>query len=324
MGREKGMSSPRKLYEMIKRLGYPEEIAKAFGEIPREEFIEVEFKNAYSDSALLSYKGENFYSTSSQPSLMAEFMRDVGLRKGMKVLEIGGGTGYNAAVMSKIVGEEGLIVSIEYEKELANLAEKNLKKLSIENVLFVVGDGYYGYSSLAPYDVIFATVGIDEIPKYWIDQLSDGGKIIAPMNLKSISYYQPAILFKKSGDFLAGIYKSATNFIKASGMLGNLNERLLKSFQTCEYYLEKISMPSISMSVLEVLTASVGKIGTEYLFVDKDCSAVYKDSEWLMCKECLRLKKAVDSLEKANFPDLLSSEFAFNSKRTDFWVERIF
>ena len=309
---------------MLRRLGYPEDISRAFGDVPREIFIHSDVKNIYSDEAILSYRGSDFYSTSSQPSLMAEFMRSVGLRQGMRVLEIGGGTGYNAAVMSKVVGNDGMVVSVEYEEKLCEIAKRNIEELSIENVIFVKGDGYLGYPELSPYDVIFVTVGIDEIPRYWFDQLSDGGAIIAPMNLKSVSFYQPSILFRNEEEFLVGIYKSATSFIKASGMLGNLNERLLKNLKRCENYSESVQMEISSMPVLELMTSSVGKIGTEYFFIDDNCSAVYKDDKWYFCGECLRLRTAVKALRDARFPDLISSRFAFNKDKDDFWVERLY
>ena len=309
---------------MLRRLGYPEHIAEAFGEIPREIFVHSDVGDAYTDRAVLSYKGSDFYSTSSQPSLMAEFMRSVDLKSGMKVLEIGGGTGYNAAVMSRIVGSDGIVVSVEYEKELCEIAKENLKKLSIENVVLMNGDGYFGYPELAPYDVIFVAVGIDEIPTHWFDQLSDGGSIIAPMNLKSVNFYQPSILFRKSGNFLIGIYKSATSFIKASGMLGNLNERLLENLKKCGNYSEEIRMDISSMPILEIVTSSIGKVGSEYFFADGDCSALYKDNEWLFCGECTRLKSAVEALGEARFPDLMSSRFGFSRKKDEFLVERLY
>ncbi len=318
------MSSPKRLYEMIKRLGYPENIAKAFGEILREIFLHSSVEDAYSDRALLSYKARGFYSTSSQPSLMAEFMRSVNLSEGMRVLEIGGGTGYNAAVMSRIVGNNGIIVSMEYEKELCTLAKENMKRLSVDNVRIVNSDGYHGYPDLAPYDVIFVTVGIDEIPGFWIEQLSDGGRIIAPMNLKSVSFYQPAVLFEKDGDFLNGIYRSATNFIVASGMLGNLNERLLEKFRRCESPLDRIDMLERSMPILEIMTSSIGKLSMEYFFVDGGCSSIYRDGEWLVCGECQRLIRAIKSLRRADFPDLISSRFSFNSDKSEFFVERLY
>ena len=309
---------------MLKRLGYPENIAKAFGEVPREVFVHTDVEDVYSDRAILSYKGSGFYSTSSQPSLMAEFMKSVSLRDGMRVLEIGGGTGYNAAVISKIVGSNGTVVSVEYEEELFEVAKKNIEKLAINNVVFVRGDGYFGYPELAPYDVVLVTVGVDEIPNSWFDQLSDRGAIIAPMNLKSVQFYQPAMLFRKEGDFLVGIYKSATNFIKASEMLGNLSERLLKRLKRCENYSEKIQMEIASIPILEVVTSSVGRLGSEYFFVDEDCSAIYKGDEWFLCGECSRLKSAVKALKRARFPDLMSSRFGFNEKRDEFLVERLY
>ncbi len=318
------MSSSEKFYEMIRRLGYPERIAKAFGEVPREKFIFSEGVGAHSDSAVITYKDADVYSTSSQPSLMAEFMREVGLDEGMKVLEIGGGTGYNAAVMSKVVGKDGIVVSIEYEEKLYEKASMAKEDLSLDNVVFLKKDGYYGAEGYSPYDAIVVTVGVDEIPRFWMKQLRDKGRIIAPMNLKSVSMYQPAILFVKDSDFLKGTYRSATSFIKASGMLGNLNDRLLNMLKTGCTFSTSIKMSPSSMPILEIITASVGRTSGRFFFVEKNGMAIYDNDEWKACGDLRILKKAVKALEKANFPDILSCEFSFNFKRNDFLVKRLF
>lgn len=187
-----------KLFWILKKYGVSDHIAKAFLEIPREEFLTKSYplSYVYEDIVLVSYDDGEEYSTSSQPSLMALFMEWVGLDKGMRVLEIGGGTGYNAAVMSRVVGEKGLVVSVEYSRKICEIAKRNVERLGIENVIFVCGDGYYGVPEFSPYDVIFVTVGVDEVPETWFTQLKEGGRVIVPINLK-LSRRQPAFLFKK-------------------------------------------------------------------------------------------------------------------------------
>ncbi len=324
MGRERGMSSSKRLYEMLRRLGFPERIARAFGEVPREEFVE-EKERAHLDSAILSYSDGKVYSTSSQPSLMAEYMRDTGINEGMKILEIGGGTGYNAAVLSKLVGEKGLVVSIEYEERICEKAKENLRRLGMDNVVFICGDGYHGYPDLAPYDAILVTVGVDEIPGSWIEQLKDGGKIIAPMNLLSIAFHQPLILFSKRRSMLRGIYRAATGFIKASGLLGNLNDRNLEKFSKIECEEDGwLEMDHRSMPILEILSASVSRFMGTFRFVDDNGKAVYRNGKWMVCGETPRLEKIILELERERFPTLIEASFSFDADRRNFSVERLF
>ena len=311
---------------MLRRLGYPENIARAFDEVPREEFVEADsIWRVYTDNAVVSYKSESTYSTSSQPSLMAEFIRSVGLEEGMRVLEIGGGTGYNAAVMGKIVGSSGKVVSVEYVEEIYERAVENIQKLGISNVVMVKGDGYYGYEKYSPYDAIIVTVGVDEVPVHWIRQLKRGGKMIVPMNLLSVSLAQPAILFEKRKEIIWGEHLVYTSFIRAKGMLGNLSERNLRKLESINCELSgEIYIPRSAVSVLEIVLASMTKKKARIYSVEENGWAMEMGKNWRICGDVPRLERAVSKLSKFTYPDLYRLKFAFNENRTEFDFESRF
>ena len=103
------------------------------------------------------------------------------LKEGDKVLEVGTGCGYHAAVVAEIVGKKGKVISIEYIPELAERARTILKALGYENVEVIVGDGSKGYEKEAPYDKIYVTAAAPDIPKPLVDQLKPGGKMVIPI-----------------------------------------------------------------------------------------------------------------------------------------------
>lgn len=207
---------------------YDEDILEAFKKIPREVFCEYSYPKEviYSDDVIITSKDGDDHSTSSQPSLMALFMKAVGVSKGIRILEIGSGTGYNACVMSQVVGEDGLVVGIEVNKKFFEHALKTSRSLGINNVFFINQDGTIGYEDLAPYDAIVVTVAVDKIPFQWLNQLRIGGKIIAPVDV-FLTQSQPAVVFEKLSQFVVAREVVETRFLKAKGLLGNLNQENL-------------------------------------------------------------------------------------------------
>ncbi len=103
------------------------------------------------------------------------------LGRGQRVLEIGTGTGYNAALLSNLVGPEGHVVSVEIEPDLAERADRTLGEVGTKGVQVVVGDGATGYSPGAPYDRIMVTTGATSLAEAWTNQLLDGGRLVAPI-----------------------------------------------------------------------------------------------------------------------------------------------
>lgn len=165
----------RRLHE---ELNLSEEVFNAIKKVPRHEFVPLEVrKDAYSDIPLPIGSGQ----TISAPHMVAIMCNLLELKKGEKVLEVGGGSGYHAAVVSEIVGNEGKVISIERKEGLAKEASNILSKLGYENISFFIGDGSEGFELEAPYDKIYVTASAPEIPKPLINQLKNGGILVIPV-----------------------------------------------------------------------------------------------------------------------------------------------
>src|SRR5512133_3946762 len=148
-------------------------IEAAFRAVYRHQFLPgIPLEETYSDRAISVKQDESgqWLSSSSQPAMMAIMLEQLGLERGHKVLEIGTGTGFNAALMAHIVGEAGRIVTIEIDQDLADAAHKHLAETGFEQVQVVVTDGGYGYPDAAPYDRIILTVGAPDITPAWWSQ----------------------------------------------------------------------------------------------------------------------------------------------------------
>ncbi len=156
----------------------------AFRAVPRAAFLpDLPPETVYLDQAVPIKTDEDgtVLSSSSQPSMMAIMLRQLQLRPGMNVLEIGTGTGYNAALMQHIVGDSGKVTSIEIDADVAEQARENLQRASMGEVMVVHGDGATGYAPRASYDRIIATAGIWDVPQAWVRQLKPRGLLVAPL-----------------------------------------------------------------------------------------------------------------------------------------------
>jgi protein-L-isoaspartate(D-aspartate) O-methyltransferase len=153
-------------------------VENAFREIPRENFIPEQLRDsAYSDTPLQIGHSQ----TISAPHMVAIMIEHLDLKKNHKVLEIGAGSGYHAAIASKIIGEKGHIYTVERIEELAKTAAENLRKTGIKNVTVIKDDGSIGLQKNAPYDRIYVTCAAPKIPEQLIDQLKDPGKLLIPV-----------------------------------------------------------------------------------------------------------------------------------------------
>ncbi len=170
------------------------EIISAFKKIPRENFIPSELKaQAYEDNPLPI----GYCQTISAPHMYAIMLELAEIKKGDKVLEIGTGSGYGAALISELVGHKTRVFSIEIIPELAAYAQRNLIRSKIKNVEVIVGNGNLGLAREAPFDAIVVTAGAPEIPKAPIKQLKEGGKIIIPVG--SAAFQELLVGVKKKG-----------------------------------------------------------------------------------------------------------------------------
>jgi protein-L-isoaspartate(D-aspartate) O-methyltransferase len=168
------------LVERLISLGYlrTPRIIEAFRKVPRHEFVpEILHHRSYSDQPLPIGYGQ----TISAPSMIAIMMETLDLRPGQKVLEVGTGSGYNAALLAEVVGRRGVVVSIERIPELAEFARNNLGRTGYGRVRVIVGDGTLGYPGGAPWDRILVTACAPDIPRPLVDQLTEGGKIGLPL-----------------------------------------------------------------------------------------------------------------------------------------------
>lgn len=155
-----------------------EQVKNAFLKTPRELFLPDSLKKyAYADTPLQIGKGQ----TISAPHMVAIMCEELGIKEGQKILEIGAGSGYHAAVVANIIGKKGHVYTIERFSDLAENAKKNLKRAEIKNVSVESGDGSEGLSKYAPYDRIYVTCGAPDIPPPLIEQLKDPGKLLIPV-----------------------------------------------------------------------------------------------------------------------------------------------
>ncbi|RMF07169.1 protein-L-isoaspartate(D-aspartate) O-methyltransferase [Candidatus Woesearchaeota archaeon] len=164
------------LAEKWRRMGISQKVIDAFMEVPREHFVPPELKDeAYADYPLPIGEGQ----TISQPTTVAMMLDWLNVRPNDKVLEIGTGSGYNAALLSKLARKA---ITVERIPALAEQAKKKLEELNIKNVTVVAGDGTQGFPEEAPYDRIIVTAAAEEgVPQALEEQLADNGIIVVPV-----------------------------------------------------------------------------------------------------------------------------------------------
>lgn len=161
-----------------------ETVERALREVPRHLFVpEVDVNSAYVDDAVVVKRADDgsAISSASQPTIVAMMLEQLQVSHGNRVLEIGTGSGYNAALLSILVGPEGYVVSVELEPDLAARATRILAEVGAERVEVVTGDGRNGYPPRSPYDRVIITTGAREVVEPWKEQLADGGRLVVPI-----------------------------------------------------------------------------------------------------------------------------------------------
>jgi len=168
-------------------------VLDAMARIPRHLFVEERLRErAYADYPLPIGDGQ----TISQPYVVALMTEALRLRPGDRVLEIGTGSGYQAAVLAEIVKD---VYTIEIRKSLADMAEKRFRELGYKNVKVKYADGYLGWEEYAPFDAIIITASANHIPPPLIRQIKEGGRLIIPLG-NTVYYQMLTLLTKKKGD----------------------------------------------------------------------------------------------------------------------------
>jgi len=171
-----------------------EKVLSVMGKIERHKFVPDTLKNnAYYDNPLPIGYGQ----TISQPYIVALMTQSLEVDKNDKVLEIGTGSGYQAAVLSGLVDK---VYTIEIINELAKSAENRLNNLGYNNVKVKNADGYFGWKEFGPYDAIIVTAAANHIPPSLLEQLKDNGKLIIPLG-STLTFQTLTIVTKKGNDF---------------------------------------------------------------------------------------------------------------------------
>jgi len=162
--------------EQVKARGVTDEnVLAAMLKVPRDRFVPPAYEElAYADFPLAIGEGQ----TISQPYIVAFMTESLDLKPGDRVLEIGTGSGYQAAILAEIVAE---VFTIEIIPELGSRAKNLLAELGYDTVTVKIGDGYEGWEEMAPFDAVIVTCAPQEIPEALVNQLKEGGRLIIPV-----------------------------------------------------------------------------------------------------------------------------------------------
>jgi protein-L-isoaspartate(D-aspartate) O-methyltransferase len=194
-------------------------VEHAFRVVPRHAFLPgVDPRLAYADEAVVTDRDAagRPISSSSQPSIMALMLDQLGLQPGQRVLEIGAGTGYNAALLAELVGAAGSVVTVDIDVELVRRARHNLELAGYGQVGVAHGDGAQGWPARAPYDRIILTVGAWDLAPSWIQQLADGGRLLVPLSVRGA---QRSVAFEQMDGALASVSIIDCGFMPMRGAL---------------------------------------------------------------------------------------------------------
>jgi protein-L-isoaspartate(D-aspartate) O-methyltransferase len=194
-------------------------VVQAMRVVPRHLFLpDLEPGQAYRNEAIVTRRSAEGQATSSssQPTIMAFMLDQLGVAPGQRVLEIGAGTGYNAALLQHLVGAEGTVVTVDLDEDVARQAAAHLTGAGYPDVTVVPGDGAAGYPPGAPYDRVIATVGVSDLAPAWLDQLAPGGRIVVPLDLRGS---QRSVAFEWDGEAWQSRSVVPCGFMRMRGVL---------------------------------------------------------------------------------------------------------
>jgi protein-L-isoaspartate(D-aspartate) O-methyltransferase len=191
-----------------------EQVKQAFLTVPRESFIPPSLQNyAYVDTPLDIGNGQ----TISAPHMIAIMCEVLDIKEGQKILEVGTGSGYHAAIVAQLVGKTGKVYSIERFESLAKKAIENLTQTGITNVIVEIGDGSCGLPLYQPYDRIYVTCAAPSAPPPLLEQLQDPGKLLVPIG----DMYCELTLFEKKKKKIVSQQLGGCMFVPLIGKYGH-------------------------------------------------------------------------------------------------------
>jgi protein-L-isoaspartate(D-aspartate) O-methyltransferase len=193
-------------------------VEAAFRAVPRHLFLPgIPLDTVYANEAITTKYHDGLpISSSSQPAVMATMLEQLDVHAGQHILEIGAGTGYNAALLATLAGDEGQVVTIDIDDDVVSEAQEHLRVAGFAHVWVVSGDGALGYRDAAPYDRIILTVGSWDIAPAWIDQLKPGGRLLLPLVIQS--NVQQLVAFERTETHLQSLSVRSGGFMPLRGI----------------------------------------------------------------------------------------------------------
>jgi protein-L-isoaspartate(D-aspartate) O-methyltransferase len=207
-------------------------VADALRTVPRHIFLpDLPPDAAYRDEAIVTKWDDRGMpsSSSSQPTIMAIMLDQLGAARGQRVLEIGAGTGFNAALLAHIVGPKGRVVSIDLDPEIVGRAEENLSAAGTAGVTVLSADGALGDPRRGPYDRIIATVGVWDLAPAWHEQLARGGRLVVPIDLRGV---QCSVCFERAGEHWTSRSARPCGFMRMRGAFAGPDQQFVLDKQT--------------------------------------------------------------------------------------------
>lgn len=201
-------------------------IEAAFRTVRRHHFLpDIPADQAYRDQVVVTKVDDGLpISASSQPSFMAVMLEQLELEPGHRVLEIGAGTGYNAALLAHMVGRKGRVVTLDIDRDVAERARSGLRRAGYPGVDVICGDGGLGHAAGAPYDRVIVTVSAGDIAPALREQLGPDGRLVIPLSLRGP---QRSIAFRRVGDVLYGVSIAECDFgTSLRGQFGGTHTRV--------------------------------------------------------------------------------------------------
>lgn len=221
----------RRLVDRLKARGHLADprLEAAYRAVPRHLFLPgVPLAEVYRDRHVVTKSEDGVHlSSSTMPSLMAGMLTQLGLAPGQRVLEIGAGTGYNAALLAHLVGEDGEVVTLDIDEDTAAGARRNLEALGCRRVRVICRDGAAGHPEGAPWDRILVTVRAALVAPAWRRQLAAGGRLVMPLAIRRSIFAQVAVAFEDDGGVLTSRSVRPSSFMNLRGILAREGERTI-------------------------------------------------------------------------------------------------
>ena len=197
----------RRMLDAVRETGLvlPPTIERAFLDTPRHHFLpHLPLEDVYKDEAIAAQvadDGAEWLSSSSQPTIMAIMLEQLGIEPGMRVLEIGTGTGYNAALLAALAGSGEHVWTVDVTPHLCDEAERHLQAAGVRGVHVSCGDGWQGWPEAAPFDRTIVTASAYDVAPAWFDQLAEAGRLVLPWGAPMVGQ-RAAALEKRIGSLV--------------------------------------------------------------------------------------------------------------------------